>query len=233
MDNNVLSLSKKEEKKDAQAKVENFLLKHRQVILPVIGVIVVAGIAVCVSLTVLDAGKKKNLAAIDAIEYTFTKNNADIADAELESRQNAALDALKPYLSKSGIAGVRASMLAADIYFQKKDYSSSLNSWLNAAAGDEHAYTSPVCYYNAGICAEELGDNANAVSYFEKASNKADFYLAPHALFSLGRVYESSSDYEKAVTAYQKLIDNYADDEYTKLAHDRVIALKTDGKVSN
>ena len=145
--------------------------------------------------------------------------------------QDAAIGGLGPYLEKSGIVGVRANMLAADIYFQKKDWAAGRDAYLKAAGAGEKFYTAGICYYNAAVCCEELGDNQAAAGYYESASGKESFYLAPHALFSLARVSESLSDYAKAGDTYQKIIDSYSDDEFAKLAHSRLIALKSAGKL--
>lgn len=231
MADNVVSIEKKEPKAGTQQKVENFILRNRKPLLGVIGILVVVAIAVCVVFAVMDANRKSGLKAIDSIENTFTKNNDSLSDSELSARQDAALEALGPYLSKKNIVGIRASMLAAEIYFERANYSESLANWLNAASYNEKSYTSPICYYNAAVCSDELGKNEDSAAYYAKAADKKDFYLASHALFNLGRAKESLGDYTGAVEAYQKAIDSYASDDYAKLSHSRIIALKAEGKV--
>ena len=230
MADNVVSMEKKKGDAGAQQKVENFLLRNRKPLLGVIAVLVVAAIAVSVVFCVLDVSRKAGLKAVDAIENTYTKNNDSLSDAELESRQNAALEALAPYLAKKSVVGIRASMLAAEIYFERKNFAESLTHWVNAASYNEKAYTAPICYYNAAVCNDEVGNKDEAASYYSKAAEKKDFYLASHALFNVGRIKESAGDYAGAVVAYQKAIDLYASDDYAKLSQSRIIALKADGK---
>jgi tetratricopeptide (TPR) repeat protein len=143
---------------------------------------------------------------VDAIEYTLTKDSSALSADEITTRQNKALEDVKPYLTKKNIVGVRANMLAADISFQKKDYNNSRTYWLAAVAAGKKAYTAPICWYNAAICSEELGDNENAAKQYESASNESDFLLVTHALFSLGRVKETLNDYTSASQAYQKMV---------------------------
>lgn len=232
MAENVLSLNKTEEKVRAQEKVESFMMRNRKLLLAVIAVVVVAAVAVCAVFGIVDTLRQKDLAALDAIEYTYTKNAASIEASDLSLRQDAAVEALKPYLAKSGIVGVRANMLAGDIFFSKKDYLNSRDYWLKAARSGEKFYTAAICYYNGGVCAEELGDNENAATYYETASAKENFYLAPHALFSLGRVAEAMSDFARAKDSYQKIIDTYSGDDFAKLAHSRIISLTAEGKLN-
>ncbi len=230
MADNVVSLGKKNEDAGTQQKVENFILRNRKPLLCILAGLIVAVVGVSVVFSVLDAGKKSGLKVIDSIENDYTKNNDSLSDSELASRQDTALAALTPYLEKKGVVGIRASMLAAEIYFERKNFADSLSHWLNAASYDEKAYTSPICYYNAAVCSDEIGKNEDAVSYYTKASEKKDFYLASHALFNIGRIKENSGDYAGAVEAYQKTVDSYSGDEYAKLAQSRIIALKADGK---
>ena len=230
MADNVVSLGKKNEDAGTQQKVENFILRNRKPLLCILAGLIVAVVGISVVFSVLDAGKKSGLKVIDSIENDYTKNNDSLSDSELASRQDTALAALTPYLEKKGVVGIRASMLAAEIYFERKNFADSLSHWLNAASYDEKAYTSPICYYNAAVCSDEIGKNEDAVSYYTKASEKKDFYLASHALFNVGRIKENSGDYAGAVEAYQKTVDSYSGDEYAKLAQSRIIALKADGK---
>lgn len=230
MADNVVSLGKKNEDAGTQQKVENFILRNRKPLLCILAGLIVAVVGVSVVFSVLDAGKKSGLKVIDSIENDYTKNNDSLSDSELASRQDTALAALTPYLEKKGVVGIRASMLAAEIYFERKNFADSLSHWLNAASYDEKAYTSPICYYNAAVCSDEIGKNEDAVSYYTKASEKKDFYLASHALFNVGRIKENSGDYAGAFEAYQKTVDSYSGDEYAKLAQSRIIALKADGK---
>ncbi len=230
MADNVLSFEMKKEDVGAQQKVENFILRNRKPLLYILAILIVAVIAVSVVFCVLDAGRKSGLDAIDAIENVYTKNNESLSDAELYSRQDTALDALSPYLGKKNIVGIRASMLAAEIYFERKDFSASLAQWLNAASYNEKSYTAPICYYNAAACSDEIGNAEDATSFYAMAAEKKDFYLASHALFNLGRIKESSGDYAGAVEAYQKAVDSYSGDDYAKLSQSRIIVLKADGK---
>ncbi len=232
---NVLTMgngkSDKDEKKGTQEKLESFMMRNRVPLLALLGCLVLVAVVLCVVFGVGDLNRRKDLAALDAIEFTYTKGIDGLSDADIAARQDAALAGLNGYLGKKGIAGARAAMLAADIYFQRKDWAAGKDSYLKAAAAGEKFYTAAICYYNAGVCAEELGDNQAAASCYETAAGKEDFYLAPHALFNLGRISEALSDFAKAKESYQKIIDTYSGDEFTKLAHSRLIALKAAGKV--
>lgn len=231
MAENVLTFDKKEAILAPKDKVENFMLRHRKPLLVVIGVFLAAVVAICICFGVTDASRRKGISAVDAVEYAYTKNLGTLSDEEKAARQDAALEGLKPYLAKNGIVGMRAAMLAADVYAAKKDFANSLAQCLAVIQKGEKTYLAPVYYYRAAVCSEELGNNDDAVKYYEAAANKEDFYVASHALFNLGRLKETAGDYKAAEEVYQKIIDSYSGDDFAKLAHSRIIALKSENKI--
>jgi len=226
MANKEISLENKTEEN-----VENFINRNRKVILAVVGAIVVIAIAVSVFFGVSANVSKKNIDSIDAIEYSYIKNSSALSDEEVATRQALALDALKPYVSKKSVAGVRANMLSAEIAYAQKNYAEAFSYYLSAAEAGKKSYTAPLNYYNAAVCAEELGKDDDAVKYYEKAISYSDFLLKSHALFSVGRVNESLNNYEAAAEAYQKLIDSYTD-TWSDLAHSRIIDLRSKGLIN-
>ncbi len=234
MADNVVSFDKsaKKEKVNTSEKIDSFVSKNRKPILITGLIVIIAAAAVCIAVVITDSVKVKNISAIDAIEYSLIKDSADLDDSAVATRLNDALTAVTPFLTKGGVAGVRANMLAADVSFQKKDYENSRTYWLAAAEKGKKVYTESICWYNAAVCSEELNDNANAVAYYEKASEGEEFLLVTHCLFSIGRVKEAMNDAEGAAAAYQKLVDKYPSDQWTNLAQSRILALKAEGKVS-
>ena len=107
-------------------KLEDFIFKNRKTILCVVCVVVVAAAALCVVVGVRDSQNKKGLAAIDQIEFAYTAKAENLSETDIAARQNKVLDDVAAYVTKGGIVGVRANMLAADVYFAKKDYPNGL-----------------------------------------------------------------------------------------------------------
>lgn len=233
MADNVVSMKKKNKNpQKAEEEVGTFVSKNRKPLLITVIVLAVAVIAVCVSIAVIEKNKVSGISKIDAIEYTLTKDSTSLSEDELMTRRNTALTDLGPYLTKKSIVGVRANMLAADITMQKKDFGNSKTYWIAAAEDDKNAYTAPICWYNAGVCSEQLGDNESAAKQYQNAADAKDFMLVTHALFSVGRVKEATNEYTGAAAAYNKMVDKYPNDEWTKLARSRLISLKADGKIT-
>lgn len=219
----------KVEMNDAAKSVNAFLTKNKGILVAVCVVLVVVIAAWSVIATVSKSTTEKNLDAVEAVNYSLVKDSSLEGD-ELAEKQNKALETLKEYQSKSGSAGVRANLLAADILFAQKKYKESKDAWIAAAKGGK-SYVSSIAYFNAAVCCEEVEDIDGAIANYENASKGEEFLFVTHALFSLGRVYEEKGDYKKACETYTKLFDKEPSDSWALLAKDRLITLKASGKI--
>lgn len=219
----------KTEKKTVGEKVAAFLIKYRVLFLSIIGICIVAAIVVGVVLTVSESYRKKALTDLDGILQPVV----NASETDLTSVQDTAIPELLALAerNKSNIAGVRAYMALAEIYFNREQWADAMDAWVRAAAIDEKAYTAAVCYYNAAVCSEELGDVETAVLYYEKVLVNKECLFVPHVLFSLGRLAEESGDYASAGERYSTLVDTYSSDSWASLAKSRLIELSVEGKI--
>lgn len=96
---------------------------------------------------------------------------AGICEMQLGNADNA-ISYLKKYSSKDVIMAARALCLIGDAYAHKEDYKSALNSYVKAADHADNAYAAGYLL-KAGLMAEEMGDNAKALSLYERI--KADY----------------------------------------------------------
>lgn len=218
------------EKETAAQSVNKFLTKNLKLLLGISAVLLIAVVSWALVATFSTKSTLNKLDAVELINYTFIRDASSLEGDELVEKQNAALDALKPYLSAQGPAGTRANIFAADLYFAQKKFGEARTCYLNAAK-QKKAYTSAIAYFNAAVCSEEIDELDKAASYYEIASKDADFVFANHAAFSLGRVYEAKGETAKASDTYQKLYDKDPQDSWGNLAMDRIVALKAEGKI--
>lgn len=168
---------------------------------------------------------KKGLTAIDSISYNLTKDSVSLSAEDLDARRAKAMTDLTPYTKKGGVVGVRANMLAGEISYSQKNYESCVSYWETAAKKDKNVYTAPLCYYNAAVAYEELGNLDKAESCYEKAIGYKEFVQIAHAKFSLGRVKEAKGDVEGAIKAYKDLTDTVSNDSFVNLAKSRLLLL--------
>ncbi len=226
------NLSDKEKKASASKRLSDFLSNNRVVLLVVLCVVVVGFIAYAVSLSAYSASVKKNLGVIETIEFSLTKDAAELNESAISARQDTALSDVEPYLKKGGIVGARADMLAADIYMQRKDWNAARTLWLNAAAKRKGTYLASVCNFNAASCSEELGDNEAALECYAKVFDDKDFVDRSRACFNAGRIKESLGDFEGAADLYGKIASfEYSGDTWNDLAQTRLVSLRAEGKI--
>ena len=122
-------------------------------------------------------------------------------------------------------------MLAADVYFAKKDYSSALSAYNAAAEKGRKFYTAAICKYNAAVCNEELGNKEEAVKLFAECADTKDFLLASHALFNSGRLQEELGLVKEASETYKKATEKYSNDPWANLSQSRIIDLQAKGLI--
>ena len=216
---------------DSSKKIEGFISKNRKVILTLAVLVIAAAVAVTAVVLVKNSAQNKKLAEIDAIEFAYTAKSNDLTDEEAVTRADEALKALESYTDLTGVAGVRANLLAASILNEKKDYEKAASFYEAAALADEQAYTAGIAYFNAASACEETGNEKKAVELYKKASEAPFFPAAVHAMFSAARVSESVSSYDEAAALYQKIVDEYAGSTLASLSQTRLIALKAEGKI--
>lgn len=224
-------MSENKEKTTVSSKLNSFLEKNRVWLFTLLGVLIVAVVVCAVVISVSAKSADKTVSAVDEITYDYTKGILDLSDDEIETRRATALEAVKPYLTKGGVGGVRANMLAADLYFGAKDYAAALECYKAVVSKGKKSYTTPLSYFNMAVCYEELGNNAEAVENYKLAADFNGFVLKAHALFSAGRVYEAMNDSAKAAEAYNSLIESSPNDSWAQLAKTRVMDMKIKGNI--
>jgi len=217
---------KKEEKLTLQQHISSFLTKNRTIIIGAIAAVFVV-IGALIAVTVVSDGKRDAAyTKIDALVEQWNAARADKADS-LASAEDAIIADLDKIAASNGrsFAGVRANMALAEIYFTRKDWTNAQAKYLAAEKSDPEAYTAGLNLFNAAVCAEELGNQEEAIAYLEKAVTLDSFPMKTRALFNVGRIEETLGQADRASATYEKLTGDYAEDDWTKLAKSRLIAL--------
>lgn len=213
------------EKATAGERISYYVEKRRNILIAVLAVVVAAIIAYSVFVTVTSKANTKALAALDTVSYEMTQNSSGLSAEELDRRRTRALESLSAYVVKGGVVGVRANMLAAEIYYSQNDFAAAAASWNAAAEKGKKSYTAPLAYFNAAVAYESSGNLDEAETCYEKAAGSTDFLMASHAEFSLGRVREAKGDSDGAVEAYRSVNAKSPDSSWGNLAKTRLIAL--------
>ncbi len=209
-------------------KFNDFLSKNKVVFLTVVIVFAFAFI-VLVALTVVT--ENRNNAAFETVETVLadwdTARSAEDKSG-LAVKEDELLSSLEKIASsnKTSYAGARAYMTAAEIYFSRKDWKNAQEQYLAAAKAAPRSYTAGLNWYNAAVCADEQGNSDDAVTWFNKSLAAENFNLKSRALFNLGRIEEQRSNKDAAIASYEKMAEQYPNDEWTLIAKSRIIALQ-------
>lgn len=218
------------EKATAGEKLSGFFVAYRKILLVVLIVLAVFILGYGISYSVVSNVNKKGLEDIDSIAYNLTKDSAGLSEEALEARRVKALADLAEYNKKSGVVGVRANMLSAEVKYSQKNYADAASLWTTAAEKGKKSYTAPLCYFNAGSAFEDASNLDDAEKSYEKVVSYKDFDQITHAKFSLGRVKEAKGDKKGAVEVYSELFGSEPNDSWAKLAESRLISLEISDK---
>lgn len=225
----------KDQPMTAEEKVNNFFHAHRKAIFIILGVLAVLLVVFIMVVIFYSAQKNKATTEIEQLMLDFNKvksekikNSLDeLTDEEkriLAEEEDKLLESLKAHTAGKGYASFVANSEIAEIYFNRKDWENALLAYEAAAKFQLKAYTAGVAYFNAGTCADELGDFEKAFDYYKKASEVESFPLASRAFFNSARVQEQL-DKEKAIEIYKKLVVDFPDSEWANLSKTRIIQL--------
>jgi tetratricopeptide (TPR) repeat protein len=222
-----------DKKKTTSMKFADFLRKYRIPLLAVFGLAVIAVLGVAVATWVQGENLKASTARLEKLDADYSAYTAEsdaTKKADLEKSFLASVDAFVKRSPKS-YAGQKALAYRAKIEDGKKDWASAEKDWLAIAAGAPDSYLAPVGLQGAAVAAEEQGANDRALADYKKLVDKYAKKTVgiPHAYFDMGRLAEESKDYTSALASYQKIVSTWPEDDWTKLANDRIIFLKSHG----
>lgn len=224
---NVKEFTEKAEQKSISKNVSGFLSKHRIVLISIpAALILIAGIY-GIFLFINKNITTKDFDRLDTILYKLEKDTEGKTEDELQAVYLSTKEELHSFVEKKqkGAASARAFMALAGLEFEAEQFQEAKDAYNHAAKANPKSYTASIAYYNAAVCAEELGELSDAISFFEKATNSKDFALVPQALFNMGRIALDMQDAENARVYFQKLVDTYSTDPWSNLAKSQLLAL--------
>ena len=231
-------MTQEQEKKNISETLSQFFLKFKKPLFIFVLTFITALIVITVITAVSASTEKAALSLYDKIDSAFT---TAMQSQQIETDQNneqmasilSDIDTLVKKYPKT-ISALQALLLKADYYIQKKDYEKALNAYLQIISINGKHYIADIARQNAAAMYEELGNIDKAIDMLEMLDNnsKKNLFLSRnHVLFTLGRLYEQKQDFLKAVQLYTRLVASGANDDWTKLAQSRIIALKAEKKV--
>lgn len=231
-------MNQEQDKKNLSENISQFFTKFKKPLLLVVGVFIVALVAISIISALSASMEKSALVQYDKIDSAYTaalktQQTEEVLNNEQISAIITDIDALVQRYPKT-VSALQALLLKADYFIQKKDYEKALDAYLQIIKVNSMHYIADIARQNAAAMYEELGNIDKAIEVLEilDSNTKKDIFLSHnHVLFSLGRLYEQKQDFQKAVQFYMQLIATGTNDDWTKLSQSRIIALKAEKKV--
>jgi tetratricopeptide (TPR) repeat protein len=222
-----------EEKKTFAHRVADFLRKHRKALIVALGVALAAVIGVSVWTTVQAAAVRNSSARVEKLADDFLAYRGEQDQAKKTDLEKALAASAEEIVKKWPrlLASQRARAVTARVLEDKKDWSGAEKEWLAAVDALPKSYFAPIALQRAAACAEERDAPEKAVEYYNRVVDKyaSETVGVPHAYFALGRLAEQAKDYTGAFVYYQKVVSVFPEDDWTKLAKDRILSLKSRG----
>jgi len=173
----------------------------------------------------------KSTIALDSLEASYKKFIAldEAEKATLSAGLIAEADEITTRFGKR-YAAVRASMIKAEVFSAIQDLAAAEKAYALLAEVYPESHLAPVALANAAAIAEDRGDTDLALTYLTRI--ESTYPTAPgigRITLSIGRIYEATKLHDKAFETYTRLVATGVESDWTKIAHDRIILLKSQG----
>jgi tetratricopeptide (TPR) repeat protein len=214
-------------------RLNDFMHKNRKIFLAigigVLALVILLGVFSVVSSSI----KQKSTMSLELLEADYLAWN-ETEDSDRASSVAAIIEKADVLIKKYGkqYAAARALMIKAEILHASKDLAGAEKNYYELAISFPKLHMAPVALSNAAAVAEDLGDADAALEYLLKADSMYPGYPgAGRVALSIGRIYESTKKFDKAMETYTRLISAGIESDWTKIAQDRIILLKSQGLV--
>ena len=222
----------REEKPSIHARLNDFLRKNRAAVITVFAAAVLAVVAAAVWTVVDERVGTRSAQALEKVELSLGEwygMEQGPAAAEKANEILAALDAIRSKYGKR-YAGQKALVLAGRVQARNGDWAAAEKLFLQAADLNTKTALAGFALQEAAAAAEERGDTKTAIELWTRVVESSGASAGiPHAHFVLGTLYEATKQYEQAKAQYDKLTAAFPDNDWTKLARNRIILLKSQG----
>jgi len=214
-------------------RINDFMHANRKVFLFLVGAILVGVVALGIYSAVSANLVTKSTIALDSLEASY-REFVELAETEKAAASTKLIVEADGISSSYGkrYAAARAAMIKAEVLSATSDVSAAEKAFAAMAETYPKSHLAPVALANAAAIAEDRGDTDLALSYLTKIeSNYPTTAGLGRITLSIGRIYETTKLHDKALETYTRLIATGVESDWTKIAHDRIILMKSQGLV--
>ncbi len=214
-------------------KIDTWLGLHSKLLTIIIAVLLVVVVALVVGLSVSDKKNDQKYSDLYSIEKQASALIAlDPASDDYKSARSTLENDATALIASSNLKkypGAKATMVLADLAFDNGEYDKALSFYTSVAENQAKTYLGQVALFNAAVCNENLGNDNEALSLYNKLWDDYghDGIYASHALFNVARLYEKLGNVDLAKATYEQVAGEFSEtsSEYAKLATSRAAQL--------
>lgn len=210
--------------------LSNFLQKNRIFFIVTIIVLIVGLIAFMVVRETLQKRTEKSTILAETLQEEYEKWVTEVDDTKKAAYRDQCFERIEQILDKypNLYASQRALFVKGNIFFEEEKWTEASDAYYELYASFDDSYLSPIALNNASVAYENNKNLDKALEMLTLISDnyKDTFIDIGKVYFSKGRLYEAQDDAENALIAYNILVDEYPNNNWTKLARNRIIALE-------
>ncbi len=200
---------------EALTSSEQFIEKNQKTIITVVvAIIVIVSAILAVRHFYIIPREESAQAAMYEAVFAFEQDSLDLA-----LNGNEEFDGFLAVADQYGstAAGNLANAYAGLAYYEKGEYENAKN-YLSKFSADEELLA-PAITAAVGNCYVNMGNEAEAVKYFEKAAQVADNEaFSPIYLMKAANVYEKLGEKEDALKVYEQIRAKYPQSQQARVA---------------
>ena len=211
------------DKNFSETAIASFLTKYRLFILVITLLMIIGTIGIVVGIELHRSRVNREAEALYELqaEVDAWKADFDPANPKIEEIRSV----ISEYQFQAGGAGEnRRIFLLGEVAEQVGEYEIAAE-YFHRVSESARGYVAATALLKAALLYEQAGDTQEAIGLFTVLVDDYDSQEEPRVLFTLGRLSETSGEYELATEFYNRLIDTYSSSGWTNLAYNRIIEL--------
>jgi len=157
-------------------------------------------------------------------KYETLKKSSSAAEAYSQVSE-AFQGIIKKYGGNAG--GKLARLIYANISYDAAQYDNAIALYkqsLKDFKEDKLVYN--LILGSLGYAYQQVKDEQNAATYFEKAASATNSTISEESLFNLGSIYKKLGEADKSQQALQKILNDYPNSIYSDMVEEELAALK-------
>lgn len=215
--------------------LSNFLQKNRIFFIILIAALIIGLITFTVVREVSQNRIEKSTLLAETVVELYGNWVTEIDDAKKDNVKEECLEKIEEILDifPKHYASQRAYFIKGNIFFEEEKWAEAGENFEKLFQDFPESYLSPIALNNAAVAYEENGNIEKAIDVLAQLSeNYRETYSdIARIFFSIGRLSEEIGDITGAETAYNTLVDDFSNSNWTKLARNRIIALTVSGYI--